>query len=466
MPLLTSAKANTAGSIYTMTTKRRAIGIVRVSQVNGRDGESFASPSEQRGRIEVECERQGLKLVMVHEELDVSGGTPLEKRAGLRSAVEAIEAGEASVVIAAYFDRLVRSLEVQTELVRRVEAANGQVLAVDVGPVTNGSACQWLSGALLGAVSEYQRRTTSERTVEAQRRAVARGVPPLASIPPGYRRGTDGRLVVESREAPIIAEGFLMRSEGATIKEVCAYWCAHGIERSWRSTQTTLASRIVLGEIHFGEMVNLNAHPAIVDAEDSSGAYREQSSPVVPAPNRSGCWPARVSCAAEPAGGAKDVRRLAQPRSLPDVPLSPDGRLPAAGLDLCRARRGRGGRARAIHAGECRGPASAGENVRSAEDELAAAQRALEGAIQTLSGLEDVPATRERLSVLRETAENAQARVDQMRGTGRTVNLNASADWERLTLDGQRALIRATVARATVGPGRGAERIEIQDVAA
>jgi DNA invertase Pin-like site-specific DNA recombinase len=70
----------------------------------------------------------------------VSGGTPLDKRDGLRRAVEAVEALEADVIVAAYFDRLVRSLRVQDDLVSRVEAAGGQVLAVDVGRVTNGSA--------------------------------------------------------------------------------------------------------------------------------------------------------------------------------------------------------------------------------------------------------------------------------------------------------------------------------------
>jgi hypothetical protein len=40
----------------------RAIGIVRVSQVSGREGDSFASPAEQRERIEVACERDGLTL--------------------------------------------------------------------------------------------------------------------------------------------------------------------------------------------------------------------------------------------------------------------------------------------------------------------------------------------------------------------------------------------------------------------
>jgi DNA invertase Pin-like site-specific DNA recombinase len=43
----------------------------------------------------------------------VSGGTPLEHRDKLRRAVEAVEAGDADVIVVAYFDRLVRSLRVQ-----------------------------------------------------------------------------------------------------------------------------------------------------------------------------------------------------------------------------------------------------------------------------------------------------------------------------------------------------------------
>ncbi len=57
-------------------TPRRAIGIIRVSRVSGREGESFASPDEQRQRIEAECARDGLDLLDVIPEMDVSGGTP------------------------------------------------------------------------------------------------------------------------------------------------------------------------------------------------------------------------------------------------------------------------------------------------------------------------------------------------------------------------------------------------------
>src|SRR5690348_8217481 len=97
----------------TASKARKAIGIVRVSRVNGREGDSFISPGEQEDSIRVLCDREKLDLLWIASELDVSGGTPLENRDGLREAIEAIEAGKAEVLVVARFDRLVRSLEVQ-----------------------------------------------------------------------------------------------------------------------------------------------------------------------------------------------------------------------------------------------------------------------------------------------------------------------------------------------------------------
>lgn len=107
------------------TSKRRAVGVVRVSRVGDRDGERFVSPSEQAERIRSACERDGLRLVEVIEELDVSGGTPLAERPGLRRAVEMVEAGAADVIVVAFLDRVVRSVAIQAEVVGRVEAAGG-----------------------------------------------------------------------------------------------------------------------------------------------------------------------------------------------------------------------------------------------------------------------------------------------------------------------------------------------------
>jgi hypothetical protein len=59
-------------------TTRRAIGIVRVSQTKGRDGDSFHSPETQRARIAATAEQHGWKLLDIAAELDVSGGKRLD----------------------------------------------------------------------------------------------------------------------------------------------------------------------------------------------------------------------------------------------------------------------------------------------------------------------------------------------------------------------------------------------------
>ena len=80
----------------------------------------------------------------------MSGGAPLEQRPGLLRAVEMVEAGEADVLVVAFFDRLVRSLSVQIEVVRRVENAGGTIIAADVGEVRGDTAARKLSSQCSG----------------------------------------------------------------------------------------------------------------------------------------------------------------------------------------------------------------------------------------------------------------------------------------------------------------------------
>ena len=206
-----------------------------------------------------------------------------------------VEAGEADVVVVAYLDRLVRSLTVQAEVVGRVEAAGGAILAVDVGALTNGSAGQWLSGTMLGAVAEYARRVTAERTQDSKRRAVERGVPPFPNVPPGYRKRDDGRLAPHRCEAVAVADGFRLRAQGATVMKVSEHLRANGIDRSFHGVQALLGSRIVLGELNFGNLMNPDAHPAIVDAATWSAVQR-MSSPRGRRAKSEGCSHASASC--------------------------------------------------------------------------------------------------------------------------------------------------------------------------
>jgi site-specific DNA recombinase len=390
-------------------------------------------------------------------------GPPLDQREGLRTAVEAVEAGEADVIVAAYFDRLVRSLQVQGEVVQRVERAGGSVLAIDVGEVSEGTAGQWLSGTMLGAVNEYQRRSAKERSAAAQERAVARGAPPWARVTPGYRRQDDGTYAVNEQEAPIARRAFEMRDEGTTITEIRAMLKAHGIERSHRGVQVMLANRAYLGEIHFGDLHNLDAHTAIIDRE-LFNRVQKRKVPRGPKPKssrllsrlgvlRCGSCNSRLSVAIMPQGGGYPIYRCGSTSDCAHhVVISAEIAEKAV---VKRVRE---------ELADAEGRADAERGAREAKQALAAAESALDAAVRAFDGLGDLDSATDRLRELRGDVDDAQARVDQL-GDGTTIErIVGGRDWDKLTLDEKRALIRAMIAEITVAPGRGDKRITIKAV--
>jgi DNA invertase Pin-like site-specific DNA recombinase len=183
-----------------MQAKPRDVVVVRVSEQGDREDENFHSPKAQLARAKLWSEDQGNRVVGAFEEIDVSGKLPLAERPGLLRAIEMAEAGEADHIVAAYFDRLVRSLKVQLEVIERVERAGGEIYAIDHGRLTNGTAATRMS-------NQYYAEVTGEKVQAAQQRVVARGVLPNSRISPGYLRGQDGVLVVERPKARVVVRG-------------------------------------------------------------------------------------------------------------------------------------------------------------------------------------------------------------------------------------------------------------------
>jgi hypothetical protein len=102
------------------------------------------------------------------------------------------------------------------------------------------------------------------------------------------------------------------------------------------------------------------------------------------------------------------------------------------------------------------------DGVSEAADELARAQDALDKTIRAFAGLEDEQAARERLQELREARDRARDRHDDLVTSAPAAMTVSAGDWDLLTLDERRALIRAVVDRAVVSPGRGPDRISIE----
>ena len=69
------------------------------------------------------------------------------------------------------------------------------------------------------------------------------------------------------QEVPIARRVFEMRDESSRSQRSGQMLKSHGIKRSHRGVQVMLASRVYLGEIHFGNLVNLKAHDPIIDRD-------------------------------------------------------------------------------------------------------------------------------------------------------------------------------------------------------
>jgi DNA invertase Pin-like site-specific DNA recombinase len=437
---------------------RRAIGIVRKSERSHEED----TRAQQRERIEAYCREHGLRLLRVEDERDVSGGTPLDKRHGLRRAIEAVENGKADVVLAAYFDRLVRDVGVQQEVVRRVQKAGGEITALDFGNLTNGTAAVTLSANMLGSVSQFHRDITREKSMPKQQEAIARGAYP-AHNPLGYDRGEDKRLV-PSADAEIIAEAFRLRATGASVLDIRAYMADHGIVRTPKAIETMLANRVFLGEIHFGSYkANLKAHDPIVDEDVWQRAQRVVITRGRRSESERLLARMRLLRCSTCGGGLTmstgyrnqyPVYKCGAPDCERRMVISAEI---AERVVLDATRQALDGVA---------GIRRARESAKVARADLGRANADLDDFIDTFTGSAMArPKAKARLAELEQAVADAQARVDQL-GADEDADhellaLGMIEDFESLSIEDKRRAIRATIERVDVMPGRGADRLDI-----
>jgi DNA invertase Pin-like site-specific DNA recombinase len=278
--------------------KLRDVVVVRVSEKGDREDERFHSPEVQIEAARRWAKDRGERLVASPiPEIDVTGKLPLSKRLGLLAAIEMIEAGHADQLVVAYFDRLVRSLRVQLEVIERVERAGGEIFALDHGKRTNGTAAQRLSTNMLGSVFQYFAEITGEKVTAAQARAVARDVYPHPRVPVGYVRGEDGVLVVEPAAAKVVVKAFKRRDLGASLVEIQALLAENGIERALSGVSWMLRSRMYLGGCQRRAAVKADRVEAMVLDRGPGILGRRRRAPT------------RVAQAADPRGGRGDRTR-------------------------------------------------------------------------------------------------------------------------------------------------------------
>jgi hypothetical protein len=394
--------------------------------------------------------------------MKISGDALLEDRPGLSRAVAAVTTGSADIIVADTTERLWWNHEVRAQVLRLVEAAGGSVWSCDQGLLSNGNASEEFTGTVRTAADRFSRQQNAEKSRRAVQRAIDRGVAPWPNVPPGYERDEDGvPYQPHADERGTVLDAFELRDGGATVDEVRTFLRAHGIERSYHGVGAMLSSRVYLGEIHFGDYTpNLAAHTAIVPLELWRRVQRISvprgrkpksdrllarlgvlrcgtcdSRMVVGSSNNSAYWIYRC-----PPTGDCERRVTISADIVEKIVVDAVKRVLA----------------------DAEGRASVESNTREAELALERAQANLEAGIRAFTGLEDESAARDRLVELAAVRDGAVERLEHLGGHRAVVTINAADDWDRLSLDARRALIRATVERARVSPGRGADRVTVE----
>jgi site-specific DNA recombinase len=278
----------------------RIDGYIGVSQVGGREGDSFISPDVQRDQLAAWARAHGHEVVAWHEDLDQSGGTI--DRPGFQAALGRIESGVTDALAVAKLDRFARSAYRAHQAIERIQNAGGHFVSVAEQMDLSTSAGK-LQFNILASVAQFQRDQIIETWDASNASAIERGIHFTNSTPAGYRRREDRRLEPDPGAADLVRDLFVRRAAGESWRSLADWFTDVNPRpdgRRWapRNVATIIKSRVYLGIAFHGEHENLDAHEPLVSpaewkaankAKGGPGAVRKTSAPLAGVIRCAGC---------------------------------------------------------------------------------------------------------------------------------------------------------------------------------
>jgi site-specific DNA recombinase len=237
------------------------------------------------------------------------------------------------------------------------------------------------------------------------------------------------------------------------------YLRKHRVRLSYHGVQSLFSNRLLLGELHFGEMVNERAFDQVINVETWTRLQRV----AVPRGRRAkserllarlGVLRCGTCDSRMVVGTSQNQYALYRCPPVGDCPQRVTISAEVAERTVVEA-------VQELLAG-IEGRASVESGVGEAAEDVARRQDALDKAIRTFEDLGDEQAARKRLQELRAARDQARERHDQLLAASAPAISVSAGDWDLLTLEERRALIRAVIERAVVSPGRGTDRITIE----
>lgn len=219
----------------------RAVAYLRVS----------TDKQAERG-LSLEAQREKLDLYSRLHELDVvevivdagESGKSLE-RPGLRRALELLQSGQADALAVVKLDRLTRSVRDLGTLLGTVFApGRAELLSVTESLDTRTPAGR-LVVHILGAVSQWERESTAQRTSEVMLHMSQTGLF-VGGTPPYGFTVIDGRLVTDFAEKVVVDLILELAQAGQSFRAIARELKAQGIgTRAGRPFDSTQVRRVV-----------------------------------------------------------------------------------------------------------------------------------------------------------------------------------------------------------------------------
>jgi DNA invertase Pin-like site-specific DNA recombinase len=216
---------------------------LRVSDVGGRKGDSYHSPTEQLEDVIAQAPRFGIESVTARElDEDVGGGTAVSKRK-LEKLILKVEEGKLGGIVTADIERFGRDYLEGAVALKRIHDAGGRLVCVRDGFDSWSPSSQEQFGYRMTAAQAFLARQTKQFN-RSSGGAVKAGKHVAAFAPAGYLR-ENGRLRVDPVYSPYIVEAFEMRARGVSFQKIADYLTEKAVPHAVASKVKGGGSKIV-----------------------------------------------------------------------------------------------------------------------------------------------------------------------------------------------------------------------------
>jgi DNA invertase Pin-like site-specific DNA recombinase len=191
----------------------KVIGYIRVS--TDEQAQGGVSLEAQRAKLEQYAELYDLYLVDVIVDAGVSAKNL--HREGLRSALTALEGGQAAGLLVAKLDRLTRSVRDLSDLLEKYFGTKYALLSVAEKVDTSSAAGRMILN-IMATVSQWEREVIGERTSAALQHKIAQGQH-VGSPALGFKM-TEGQLEENRVELAVVERILELRAAGMTLQAI------------------------------------------------------------------------------------------------------------------------------------------------------------------------------------------------------------------------------------------------------